>query len=188
APTACTSSEPGRRSRAHGSPPSHASAPCAAAYWRCRSATPPCSPSCPASTNAGCSSSCAAACPTPPSATCASAPASWADTTQPEGNPRMNEDLKPGDAAVIDQQRRAASESGDYTEEDIKVLKDADHIRQNPGMYIGDTGKNGLHHLVYELVHNCVDEALAGYCKNILVRLDVDGSCTVADDGRGIPV
>src|SRR6476619_5999326 len=75
-----------------------------------------------------------------------------------------------------------------YTGSNIKHLKDAAHIRHRPVMYIGDTGKNGLHHLVYELVHNCVDEALAGYCKNISVKLDVDGSCSVADDGRGIPV
>jgi DNA gyrase subunit B len=81
-----------------------------------------------------------------------------------------------------------AEGNADYSAKDIQVLRDRDHIRQNPGMYIGDTGKNGLHHLVYELVHNCVDEALAGYCRNIVIKLDVDGSCSVADDGRGIPV
>src|SRR5262245_48956234 len=100
----------------------------------------------------------------------------------------MNDDLKAGEAAAIEQQRHSAEGAETYTGSNIKYLKDRDHIRHRPGMYIGDTGKNGLHHLVYELVHNCVDEALAGYCRNISVKLEVDGSCTVADDGRGIPV
>src|SRR5581483_11747222 len=81
-----------------------------------------------------------------------------------------------------------AQANGTYESENIDVLRDAEHIRHRPGMYIGDTGVKGLHHLVYELVYNSVDEALAGYCHNIHVTIDVDGSCGVADDGRGIPV
>ncbi|CAN5508584.1 DNA gyrase subunit B [soil metagenome] len=80
------------------------------------------------------------------------------------------------------------SDTVTYDESNIKTLKDAAHIRQNPGMYVGNTDTEGLHHLVYEIVYNSVDEALVGYCKHITIRLNVDGSCTVVDDGRGIPV
>src|SRR5215468_7339159 len=78
--------------------------------------------------------------------------------------------------------------NGEYTDKHIKSLKDAAHIRQNPGMYVGNTQSAGLHHLVYEIVYNSVDEWLAGHCKNIAVTIHKDGSLTVADDGRGIPV
>src|SRR5947207_10133758 len=87
--------------------------------------------------------------------------------------------------AVLDS---ATAGSAEYTDKDIKHLRNAAHIRERPGMYIGDTGPKGLHHLVYELIANSVDEALAGFCKNIHVRIKNDGSLSVSDDGRGIPV
>ncbi|MFM7124272.1 MAG: DNA topoisomerase (ATP-hydrolyzing) subunit B [Actinomycetes bacterium] len=90
--------------------------------------------------------------------------------------------------ATTKAQKSATAGSASYGAKDIQVLEGLDPVRKRPGMYIGSTGLSGLHHLIWEIVDNSVDEAMAGYCNKITVTLLADGGCAVSDNGRGIPV
>lgn len=83
--------------------------------------------------------------------------------------------------------KKTNPQAGEYTAQSIRIMEGLEAVRKRPAMYIGSTGPQGLHHLVYEIVDNSVDEALAGHCSNIKVILHTDGSCSVEDNGRGIP-
>lgn len=95
---------------------------------------------------------------------------------------------EPLEATTALNQEPDANGAVEYTEKDVDVLRDAAHIRKHPGVYVGELGVKGLHHLVFELVANSVDEGLAGHAKHISVRVYADDSLSVSDDGRGIPV
>ena len=111
-------------------------------------------------------------------------------STSPSDQPDPNlppTDAVPGpdEAADFLEYRKVETE---YGAEQLEHLSDLEHVRQRPAMYIGDTGMRGLHHLVYEVVDNSIDEAMAGYAKEVRITINRDGSLAVEDDGRGIPV
>ena len=88
----------------------------------------------------------------------------------------------------MDNINELAKVENEYGADEIQVLEGLEAVRKRPGMYIGSTGEQGLHHLVYEVVDNSIDEAMAGYCTQITVALEKDDICRVEDNGRGIPV
>lgn len=95
---------------------------------------------------------------------------------------------EPSDAVAVPDPQAIVAANSDYTDKDLLHLSDLEHVRERPGMYIGDTSTRGLHHLIYEVVDNSIDEAMAGFAKTVSVTVHTDGSVTVEDDGRGIPV
>jgi len=88
----------------------------------------------------------------------------------------------------MSQQINSNNSASDYTAEDIRILDGLEAVRKRPGMYIGSTDHHGLHHLVYEIVYNSIDEAMAGFCNYVKINIHRDNSVTVIDNGRGIPV
>jgi len=101
------------------------------------------------------------------------------ESSEPKSSGQMPSDQPPGE--------QGPAAKSEYTPEDLERLSDLEHVRERPAMYIGDTTPRGLHHLVYEVVDNSIDEAMAGFASTIQVTINGDGSCAVEDDGRGIP-